>query len=241
MHTGIGLALTTVVALGGLVRGMMDSPPASAQTTAPLLDMPQAPMPSVIYPECQPPSAREHLLLVVTPTPESMEAVQKSFPSSVSLGVCTYQEAVVTRVGGFTSQESAASWVRYMRDTKGLTAYVVQPVATVATPPSPTPSQPTRRPSAGYDPQPLGAGYAVLVDFQNKPELAAKLQQATGRDVGLVAYQQRPYLLATYTTELSNVNELLKVLGDRGFWSIVVDGRRVVLLRQAIDTAALSR
>jgi len=243
MHLTMRRMQTALATLTGLLASGAIATQAFAQDANPLLDMPQAPMPSVIYPDCQAPTPKEYLLLVVTPTADSMETVQKSFPPSTAVSVCTYQETVVTRVGGFTSVDSATSWVGYLKDTRGLTAYVVRPLAGAATPsPSPAagqPAQPTAKRSTGFDPQPLGMGYAVLVDFQNRPELALKLQQATGRDVGLVTYRQRPYLLATYTTDQAAANTTLQSLTDGGFWAMVVDGRRVILLRQEIDTTAL--
>jgi hypothetical protein len=74
----------------------------------------------------------------------------------------------------------------------------------------------------------------VLVDYLNQPELAAKVQQVLGRSVGIVSYGQRPYLLAIYTMDQNAANATLQALSDRGFWTAVVDGRRVVLLRQSV-------
>jgi hypothetical protein len=180
-----------------------------------------------------------------------METVQRAFPPETAVSVCTYQNSVVTRVGGFTNADAASSWVRYLRDNKNLTAYVVRPPGAMPPSTNPTPNPtpnvtagavlPRSAPSSGYNPQPLGSGFAVLVDFQNRPELAVELQRATGREVGLVSYRQRPYLLAIYTADQAAVNTVLQGLSDRGLWSMVVDGRKVVLLRQAIDLSTLNR
>jgi hypothetical protein len=87
---------------------------------------------------------------------------------------------------------------------------------------------------AAYDPQPLGAGYVVLVDYANRPEVAAAVQQLLGRDVGLASYAQRPYLLATYTADSAAASSVLQILSDRNFTALIVDSRRVVLLTPAV-------
>jgi hypothetical protein len=83
--------------------------------------------------------------------------------------------------------------------------------------------------SPAYNPQPLGDGYAVLVDYFNQPEVAAQVQKIVGDNVGLVSFGQRPYLLAVYTTSQRKANSTLRELSDRGFWSMVVDSRRLLL------------
>jgi hypothetical protein len=85
----------------------------------------------------------------------------------------------------------------------------------------------------------LGAGYAVLVDFFSQPELALQVRQLAGREIGLASYGQRPYLLAVYTADPAIANATLQSLTDRGFWAMVVDSRRVTVLRQTIDISSL--
>jgi hypothetical protein len=51
----------------------------------------------------------------------------------------------------------------------------------------------------------------------------------------LVSYGQRPYLLARYTTSEREANSTLRQLSDRGFWSMVVDSRRVTLLKPVVN------
>jgi hypothetical protein len=72
------------------------------------------------------------------------------------------------------------------------------------------------------------------VDYFSKPALATQVQQLVGKDIGLASYRQRPYLLAVYTTDQSLANSTLQALTERGFWAMVVDSRRVTLLRQTI-------
>jgi hypothetical protein len=81
----------------------------------------------------------------------------------------------------------------------------------------------------------LGEGYAVLVDYFNQPEIAAQVQQLLGEKVGLVSYGQRLYLLAVHTTSQREANSTLQKLSDRGFWSMLVDSRRVTLLRSIVS------
>jgi hypothetical protein len=74
-----------------------------------------------------------------------------------------------------------------------------------------------------------------LVDYFNQPELASQVRQLLGSNVGLVSYGQRPYLLARYTTSEREANSTLRQLSDRGFWSMVVDSRRVTLLKPVVN------
>lgn len=87
-----------------------------------------------------------------------------------------------------------------------------------------------------YNPKPLGEGYAVLVDYFNQPDMAAQVQEAIGKEVGLVSYGQRPYLLALYTSNERNATSTLKTLSDRGFSVILVDSERVTLLRAQVES-----
>lgn len=82
----------------------------------------------------------------------------------------------------------------------------------------------------GYRPQALGRGYAVLVDYFNDPNVAIALQESLGSSVGLVVYQQRPYLLATLTSDAAIAVSLLQSAGDAGFTTMVVNGQTVMLL-----------
>jgi hypothetical protein len=86
----------------------------------------------------------------------------------------------------------------------------------------------------GYNPQPLGDGYAVLVDYFSRPEVAADVRQVTSQSVGLVAYEQNPFLLAAHTADSAAANAVLQTLTERGFTAIVVESRRAVLLSPAV-------
>lgn len=175
-------------------------------------------------PTCPPPSFGEYLVLVVSETKESQEQIQRTLPPSNKTNLCKYSDKIVTRISGFKSKEDADAWGRYVQEIVGLSAFVVRP----AEPPAPVTSP-------AYKPKLLGAGYAVLVDYFSKPEVAAQVQQLLGGDVGLASYGQRPYILAVYTTEQSEANAKLQQLSDHGFWVMVVDSRRVTLLKPVVS------
>lgn len=174
-------------------------------------------------PTCLPPSSGEYLVLAVSETKESQEQIRRTLPSNNKTILCKYSDKTVTRISGFKNKADADAWGRYIQDIVGLSAFVVRP---------PEPPAPATAPA--YNPKPLGAGYAVLVDYFNKPELATQVRQMLGGDVGLVSYGQRPYLLAVYTTSQAEANSKLQQLSDRGFWVMVVDSRRVTLLKRIV-------
>ena len=175
-------------------------------------------------PTCQPPKGGEYLLLVVSPTPESQAQVRRALLPNASTSICKYINDTVTRIGGFSQIETANEQARYFKDTVGLSAFVAQGQA-----------QPTSANPPAYNPKPLGAGYAVLVDYFNRPETATQMRQVLATDIGLVSYGQRPYLLAVYSSDKKKVNSVLKKLSDRGFFAMLVDSRKVILLKPAVS------
>lgn len=193
---------------------------------------------------CEPPQSDEYLLLIVTKTPEEQEKVKRSFPGNTDNTVCRYINDTVTRVGGFRNSQIASDWVKYVQDVVGLPAYVVRsPAAALpqnlpvydpqpATSPIPAPDRPND--SFAFNPQPLGPGYAVLVDYFNQPELAGQVKQVLGTQVGLASYGQRPFLFIAYTTDQNAATAALKTLSDRGFWPMLVDSRRVTVIAPAV-------
>jgi hypothetical protein len=188
------------------------------------------------YPACEPPAAGEYLLLVVNESNQTSEQLRSTLPPNASTTVCRYLDNTVTRVGGFVDAEVANSWAQYLTDLGGIQAFVARPPETAsiqAQNPRPQPGTVSNQ-SVVYDPQPLAAGYAVLVDYFNRPEVATDVQQALGSQVGLVSYGQRPYLLALHTSDAAVANSVLQRLSDRNFLALVVDSRRVVLLTPAV-------
>jgi hypothetical protein len=90
-----------------------------------------------------------------------------------------------------------------------------------------------------YTPKVLGEGFAVLVDFLNQLEVVRNVLQGVKTDVGVVAYQQRVYLLVAHTISPEKAATTLKDLSDRGFVVTLVNASDVVLLRSKITALSL--
>lgn len=195
---------------------------------------------------CQPPAANEYLLLVADPSETAQARLRQLLPTTADISVCNYLDDGVTRVGGFTDASTANAWAQYLTDIGGLQTFVARPspseatpVAASETPPeaiaSATPAaEPIDQADTAYAPQPLGAGYAVLVHYGDRPEVAAQMQTLLAREIGLVSYQQRPYLLAVHTGDPVVASSILRILSDRNFSSMIVDSRSAMLLTPAV-------
>jgi hypothetical protein len=186
---------------------------------------------------CQPPRADEYLLLVRNPTPEKRSQVQQILPTTADISLCSYDNQNVIRVSGFSTLDVANAWASYVTEVSGSQTVVLRPSRTVGverSPAMPTPTSQPASPVATYRPQALGAGYAVLVDYRNQPAIAAQVRQLLGQEIGVATYGQRPYLLAGYTENPTTASEMLKTLSDRGLLAVLVDGRRVVLLKSTV-------
>ncbi|SKB14186.1 conserved exported hypothetical protein [Planktothrix sp. PCC 11201] len=193
---------------------------------------------------CAAPKPGEYLLLIVSNTSEEQKLVQRTLPNDINSEVCRYLTNLVTRVGGFSDPLIAEDWATYLQDKVKLPAYVVKQEVTAIPRPSPNSSlgqtpivretPPTPRIELAPNPQTLGSGYAVLVDYLNQPELVQKLRTLVGENVGLVSYGQRPYLLVEYTTDSERATATLKKLSSRGFWSILVDSNRVTVVSPTV-------
>ncbi|QDL06854.1 hypothetical protein DP113_02055 [Brasilonema octagenarum UFV-E1] len=200
-------------------------------------------------PVCQPPNLGEYLLLVSSPTTENQKQLRQALPSNTKISTCRYIKNTVTRIGGFNKIDDANSWARYIKNIVGLSAFVstrpssevAQKPSTVAQkpptatqkPPTATQKPPTQTVSS-YKPERLGEGLAVLVDYYNRPEMANKVREVVKGDVGFVSYGERPYLLAVYTTNQKEAYSTLQKLSERGFFAVVVDSRKVMLLRSSV-------
>lgn len=171
-------------------------------------------------PNCRPPKAGEFIVLVRSPTPALQAKVRSALPANTDSIICKYLNETVTRTGSFTQQENANAQAQYLKNTLGVSAFVVRA--------EPQPA------NTAYNPKPLGTGYAVLVDYFNRPEVAKQVQQVLGSNVGLITYGEKPYLLAIHTQEQTQANAALKKLSDRGFFAMLVDSRKVMLLRAKI-------
>ncbi|MGI2907486.1 hypothetical protein [Tolypothrix sp. VBCCA 56010] len=184
-------------------------------------------------PVCQPPTAGEYLLLVVSPTQDNQTQLRRALPTELKTTTCRYLNDTVTRIGGFNKIDDANRWARYVNSIVGLSAIITTRPTTTTTTTTTNVQQP-RSQAVSYNPQSLGTGYAVLVDYFNRPELATQLQQIVEGDVGFVSYGQRPYLLAVYTTNQKEAYNTLQKLNDRGFSTYLVDSRKVLLLRSVV-------
>lgn len=206
---------TMSIAYAGLIDGMS---PVFAQQTTPL---------------CQPPTAGEYLLLVVSPTADNQKQLRSALPPELKTITCKYLNETVTRIGGFNKIDDANRWARYVSNIVGLSAIIT----TRPTTPDVQPQQQAQlqQPQQTvYNPQALGEGYAVLVDYYNRPELVNSVQQLVGGNVGFVSYGQRPYLLAVYTTNQTEAYNTLQKLNNGGFVASIVDSRKVILLRSTV-------
>jgi hypothetical protein len=194
-------------------------------------------------PACQPPSAGEYLLLVVSPTANNQQQLRSALPSELKTVTCKYLNETVTRVGGFNKIDDANRWARYVNNVVGLSAIITTRPTAATAPTAPTaatvtpaiiPSATLPNQTVSYNPRVLGEGFAVLVDYFNRPELANNLQRTVGGNVGLVSYGQRPYLLAVYTTNQTEAYRTLQKLTENGFFALLADGRKVMLLRSVV-------
>ena len=233
--TKFSAALGWVVLTAGLSVGSGLNQGAIAQTQSP----------------CQSPRANEYLLLVRNPKANTQAQLRQLLPANTLLTPCAYRNESVVRIGGFASADLANDWAKYLSDQAGLQAIVSSPsstsVSTAPNPPAtsgtgagsfprpntpPTPTTPTTpaATSTSFNPQLLGSGYAVLVSYFNRPELAADVRKVTNRNVGLVSFEQRPYLLAAHGTNASSASTVLSKLTQEGLVAVLVDSRGVVLL-----------
>lgn len=191
-------------------------------------------------PACLPPRENQFLLLVLNQQPNTQNQLRQLLPSNAILTACDYLSNSVVRVEGFSSADIATAWAKYVSDRSGLQTFVARSAnsAIVTSPALPRPASAggtsSTPPAQAYNPQPLGTGYAVLVNYFNQPELAANLRQVTTNRVGLAAYNQQPYLLALQTTDETTAAAMLKTLSDRGFTAVIVDSRRVMLLTPTV-------
>ncbi|MEH1884166.1 hypothetical protein [Nostoc sp.] len=185
-------------------------------------------------PICQPPTSGEYLLLVVSPTANNQKQLRSALPPELKTITCKYLNETVTRIGGFKKIDDANRWARYVSNIVGLSAIITtRPTTTDVQPQQRAQQQPLQQ-TVNYNPQALGEGYAVLVDYYNRPELVSSVQQAVGGNVGFVSYGQRPYLLAVYTTNQSEAYNTLQKLNNGGFVASIVDSRKVILLRSTV-------
>ncbi|HSM81227.1 MAG TPA: hypothetical protein VLS96_06055 [Nodosilinea sp.] len=101
--------------------------------------------------------------------------------------------------------------------------------------PAPATEGPT---TTAYSPQPLGAGFAVLVDYQYQPESAIAIQRQIGQAVGLAVHRQRSYLLIAHSPSVEGAASTLTVLSTLNIPGFIVDSQEVVMLTPAVAVTA---
>jgi len=115
------------------------------------------------------------------------------------------------------------------------------PPATGTAPNSGTPAssaQPVAAVQTAYAPQPLGTGFAVLVDYQYQPESAIAIQRQVGQAVGLAVHRQRAYLLIAHSPDVDGAASTLTVLTSLNIPGFIVDSQEVVMLTPAVALTA---
>lgn len=227
---------TVFKAIAGMTLVLNVIPPASAQLA-----------------NCQAPRPNEPLLLVVTRTPEAQARLRSVISRDAEVSVCNYFGETVTRIGGYRDTDTANSWAGYLNETVKLRTFVALPAGgQVASQPevpvqaidlsrepvrtatlSPEPINPN---PSGYNPRALEDGFAVIVNHYNRPEVAAQMQQVLNRNIGLVSFEQRPFLLAVHTRDRGSADRIMQILNDRGFAAMLVSGRRLTLLTPVVQT-----
>ena len=187
-------------------------------------------------PVCPPPAAQEYLLLVRGETEAERNEIASVLPADNTVLICQYLDEVLVRAGGFTSLETANAWATYLTTVEGYESFVSRPVDQQQTGQA-TAARPADSASGGgsgiYQPLQLSAGYAVLVDYGNRPEVANEVGQVI-RPVGLAVYRGRAYLLADYTTDSATAATTLQRLSDARTTAIVVDAQQVVRLTSEV-------
>lgn len=210
---------------------------------------------NVTIADCLPPSGNEFLLFATAGTLDAQAVLRSKAPTDATTTVCRYQGETLMRVAGFASEASAAAWGQYLIRATGISTTIVRPIPVAAaitpvtsgvssgitTDVAPKATAIVSGAGAGsvgkrfspgvYKPQALSSGYAVLVNYNNRPDVAVQLSQALSQDVGVAVYGEQPYLLVTQTGEMSAANALVKLLNDRGFLALRVEAKSVVLLR----------
>lgn len=186
------------------------------------------------FPVCPPPAEREYLLLIRGESEADRAEIASILPADNTVLVCQYLEETLVRAGGFSSLETANAWASYMTTVEGYESFVARPVGTGETLTTSTQGVPADAATTAYQPRRLGPGYAVLVDYGDRPEIAATVGQVV-RPVGLAAYQKRAYLLADYTSDANSAARTLQRLSDAQLSAILVDAQQVVRLRAEIS------
>ncbi|NJM98465.1 MAG: hypothetical protein HC800_16030 [Phormidesmis sp. RL_2_1] len=204
-------------------------------------------------PSCPPPNSGEYLLLVRGHTEADRADIATILPAENPVLICRYLNETLVRAGGFTSLETANAWATYMTTVEGYESFVSRPASAQTASEMPTSGESSGGNNASgngagshgtsnsgtsnsgavatvaYAPVRLADGYAVLVDYGDRPDVATAVGQIVG-PVGLAVYQQRAYLLADYTLDAADAAITLQRLSDAQLAPILVDAQQVVRL-----------
>ena len=186
-------------------------------------------------PVCPPPAAQEYLLLVRGQNEAERRQIASALPADNTVLVCQYRDETLVRAGGFTSLETANAWATYMTTVEGYESFVSRPTDGAQTAQVGGTQQTTSSASRSgiYQPARLGAGYAVLVNYGDRPEIANTVSQVV-RPVGLAVYQGQAYLLADYTSDPNTADATLQRLSNAQTTAIIVDAQDVVRLTSEV-------
>ena len=197
-------------------------------------------------PVCPPPASQEFLLLVRGQNEAERAEIASILPVESTVLICRYLGEVLVRSGGFINLETVNAWASYMSSEAGYESFVLRPTDQPAA--DNADALPETAPAAGpetvetaaatpanvnFDPVRLGAGYAVLVDYDSRPEIAATVSQLVP-SVGLAVYEQRPYLLATYSESEESALAVLQSLSDAQLAAVIVNAQDVVRLSESV-------
>ena len=243
------LLIMTVLALSAIPNAIQD---AVAQPVASLVAM-------GTIADCLPPAANEFLLFATARTLEAQAVLRSKAPTDATTTVCRYQGEMVMRVAGFASEPSAAAWGQYLIRTTGIPTTIVRPVPVTVNPAIAPVNTPVNTPEVApkttsvltsgnpgngsvgkrfspgvYKPQALTSGYAVLVNYNNRPDVAVQLGQVLNQNIGVAVYGERSYLFVMQTGEMAAANAVVKLLNDRGFLALRVEAKSVVVLRSIV-------
>ena len=177
---------------------------------------------------CSPPNPGEFTLMVPTPDRNSQQFLSQvllfqALPNNSTAQLCQYQGEIVTHIRNFPNRQLAQRWSQYISENAPLQAFVVSSPISGSVPQVPT--APVRESKDS-----IGTGFAVLVNYQNNPEIATQVQRLIGTPVGWASFEGNRYLLASQTSNPQEATATLMSLGDRGFSVILVDARQVRLL-----------
>ncbi|NEP76302.1 hypothetical protein [Okeania sp. SIO2G5] len=201
-------------------------------------------------PPCAPPESDEYLVLVNQQTPEELEQLKKVLPNGSTTTICQYLDDGVIRVGGFANEDVATAWAEYLGTTLQVQTAIVRPATafsqpgdeSTTAPSGPDSSEPdslaTVEPDEptypDYTPQVLEEGYAVLVDYADRTDIAIAVQTELGESVGLAVYRQDPYLIAFQSEDFRDAGQVLRQLIEADYNALMVDSRQVVLMTPAV-------